>query len=115
MYSDENIRKRIWLIADGIPLKLDNMTIRTKDSGKLLVTGWTSTINFNNISKENILQELADLKSSFSDLSKAFTELNDIVTRNDLTIEYHIAFDDFGKAGIGLCSEVEGKLNWYID
>lgn len=115
MYSDQNIRQRICLIADGIPLKLDNMTIRTNDSGKLLVTGWTSTINFNNISKENILQELVDLKSFFSGLSKSFTELNDIVKRNDLTIEYHMAYDDSGKAGTGLCSEVEGKLNWYID
>jgi len=115
MYSDENIRKRIWLIADGIPLKLDSMTIRTSDSGKLLVTGWTNTINFGNISKEKILQELDDLKSSFSDLSKKFPDLYDIVNGNDLIIEYHMAYDDSGKAGIGLCSEIEGRLNWYID
>lgn len=115
MYSEENIRSRIWLVADGIPLKLDNMTIRTNDSGKLLVTGWTSTIHFKNISKERILHELDDLKSSFSDLSKSFTELTDIVKGNDLTIEYHMAYDDSGKTGIGLCSEIEGKLNWYID
>jgi hypothetical protein len=114
MYSDENIRKRIWLIADGIPLKLDNMTIQANDSGKLLVTGWTNTIYFNNISKENILEELNDLKSSFSGLSKSFVELNDLVKRNGLTIEYHMTYDT-GKAGIGLCSEIEGKLNWYID
>ncbi len=115
MYSDENIRKRIWLIPDGIPLKLDNISIRTNDSGKLLVTGWTNTLNFNNISKENILQELNKLKSSFSDLSNSFPELKDIVEANDLTIEYHMAYDDYGKVGIGLCSEIEGTLNWYID
>jgi hypothetical protein len=115
MYSDESIRQRIWLIADGIPLKLDSLTIRTSDSDKLLVTGWTNTINFSNISKENILQELNDLKCSFSDLLKKFPELNDIVKGNGLTIEYHMAYDDSGKAGIGLCSEIEGRLNWYID
>ena len=115
MYSDESIRKRIWLITDGIPLKLDSMTIRTNDSGKLLVTGWTNTISFKNISKENILRELDDLKSSFSNFSKSFPELNDIVRGNDLTIEYHIAYDDSGKTGIGLCSEIEGNLNWYIN
>jgi hypothetical protein len=75
MYSDENIRKRIWLITDCIPLKLDNLTIRINDSGKLLVTGRTHTINFNNISKQSILQELDDLKFSFSGLSKSFTPL----------------------------------------
>ena len=114
MYSDENISKRIWLLADGIPLKLDSMTIRTFDSDKLLVTGWTTTINFSNISKENLLQELDDLKSSFSDLSKKFPGLIDIVKGNNLTIEYHMAYDDSGKAGIALCSEIKGKLIWYI-
>lgn len=115
MYSDGNIKKGIWLIADGIPLKLDGMSIRINDSGKLLVTGWTNTIHFKNISKETILQELDALKSSFSDLSNSFPELKDIVKGNDLTIEYHIAYDDSGKAGIGLCSEIHGKINWYID
>ena len=115
MYSVENIRERIWLIPDGIPLKLDKMTIRTSDSGKLLVTGWTNTINFNNISKENILQELDALKSSFLDLTKSFNELNNIVKSNNLIIEYHMAYDDAGKVGIGLCSEIDGKLNWYIN
>jgi hypothetical protein len=113
MDTDE-IRKKIWRIADGIPFKLGNMTIRTTDSGKLLVTGWTNTINFKNISKGNILQELEELKSSFSDLSKSFDELNVIVKSNNLTIEYHMAYDDAGKVGIGLCSEFEGKINWYI-
>jgi hypothetical protein len=113
--EEDEIRKRIWLIADGIPFKLGNMTIRTNDSGKLSVTGWTSTIYFTNIIKGNILQELYDLKLSFGELSKSFNELNDIVKNNCLIIEYHMAYDDYGKAGIGLCSEIEGKLNWYID
>jgi len=28
---------------------------------------------------------------------------------------YHISYDDSAKAGIGLCSDIEGKLHWYID
>ena len=113
MNTDE-VRKKIWRIADGIPFKLDNMTIRIADSGKLLVTGWTGIIDFKNISKDKILQELEELKSSFSDLSKSFNELNDMIASNNLTIEYHIAYDDAGKVGIGLCSELEGKVNWHI-
>jgi hypothetical protein len=109
------LRKKICRIADGIPFKWDNMTIQTTGSGKLLVTGWTNTINFKNISKEKIREELDELKSSFWDLSKLLNELNDIVKSNNLTIEYHMAFDDAGKAGIGLCSEIEGKINWYIE
>lgn len=74
-----------------------------------------NTIHFENISKKTIAQELEDLKISFSDLSKSFNELNDLVKLNNLTIEYHIAYDDGGKAGIGLCSEIGGVINWYIE
>jgi hypothetical protein len=113
--TTKDIKERIWLIADGIPLKLDNMTIRTTDSDKLLVTGWTSTIHFENISRKNVLVELASLKDSYAELSKTYNEINDFVRINNLTIEFHIAYDDAGKVGIGLCSEICGKLNWYID
>lgn len=111
----EYMRKRIWLIADGVPLRLENMTIRTTDSGKLFVTGWTDTIQFENISRKKIAQELDDLKISFSEFSKSFTELNDLVKLNNLTIEYHMAYDDSGKVGIALCSEIGGITNWYIE
>jgi hypothetical protein len=113
--TTKDIKERIWLIADGIPLKLDNMTIKTTDSGKLLVSGWTNTIHFENISRENVLVELASLKDSYAELLKAYNELNDIVRMNNLTIEFHMAYNDAGKVGIGLCSEIDGKLNWYID
>ncbi len=110
----DDIRKRIWLIADGVPLKSGNMTIKTTDTDKLLVTGWTNTIHLENISKNKIAQELEDIKTSFSELSKSFNELINLVKLNNLTIEYHMAYDDSGKAGIGLCSEIGGIINWYI-
>ena len=108
----DNIRKRIWLIPDGVPLKLDNMTIRTTRSDILLVIGCTRTIEFKNLSKGKVLQELEELKYSFSRLSKTFSELNAIVKTNNLRIEYHMTYDDPGKVGIGLCSEIEGEINW---
>ena len=113
--TTNNLRERIYLIADGVPLKLDNATIKTTDSGKLLVTGWTNTIHFENVSKRRVLEELESLKMTFAELSKSFPELIDIVINNNLTIEYHMSYDDGGKAGIGICSEIEGELNWYID
>lgn len=48
-------------------------------------------------------------------LSESFTGLQYIVENNKLNIKYHIAYDDAGKVGIGLCSEIDGRLNWYID
>jgi len=113
--TKNDLAKRIRLVADGIPLKLENATIQTTNSGKLLVTGWTKTISFENVTKETILQELDSLKKLYSELTKSFKELNDIVTNNRLSIEYHIAYDDAGKCGIDLCSEINEKLEWYIE
>jgi len=113
--TTDDIRQRIWLIPDGVPLKLGNMTIRTSDTDKLLVTGWTNTIHFQNITREKILEELKDLKDSFSDLTNSFSEINDIVETNRLTIEFHMAYDDSGKVGIGICSEINGTINWYLN
>ena len=112
--NKEQLRERIWRITDGVPLNLGRMTIKTSDTDKLLVTGWTNTINFENISKNSVLVELKDLKDSFAELTETYDELKTIVESNNLTIEYHMAYDDAGKAGIGLCSEINGELNWYI-
>ncbi|MEN3323445.1 hypothetical protein VP395_06875 [Mariniflexile soesokkakense] len=85
------------------------------NSNKLLVTGWTNIIHFGNITKDSVMKELLDLKESFSKLTESFDEINSIVKTNNLTIEYHMEYDDSGKAGIGLCSEIDGELNWYIN
>lgn len=111
----ETIRNRIWLIPNGIPLKLENMTISATGTEKLIVTGWTKTIQYENISKEKIYIELNELKSFFIDLTESFIELKDIIKLNNLTIEYHMAYDDYGKNGIGLCSEINKKINWYFE
>ena len=113
--TKQDIRQRIWLLTDGIPLKLDSMTIQIVDSDKLLVTGWTNTIHFENISRENLLLELEGLKASYAELTKSFVELTDTVRNNSLKIEFHMAFDDSGKSGIGLCNEIEGAINWHIE
>ena len=108
------LRERIWKIADGIPLRLDNCTIKTNDSGRLLVIGWTDTMYFENISKGKVFQELNELKENFKKLADSFPDLVTIIKSNDLTIEFHMQFDDNGKAGVGLCSEIDGQINWYI-
>lgn len=112
--NESHIQDRISRIADGVPLKLGNMTIQTTDSDKLLVTGWTQTVHFENIKKDSVLRELEELKATFNDLTETFRDLTTIIEKNDLIVEYHMAYDDAGKAGIGLCSELNGELNWYI-
>lgn len=114
MDTDE-IQKKIGRIADGIPFHLGNMTIRTTDSDKLMVTGWTNTIYFKNISREKIIIEIKELKQSFFELRSSFKELEDIIINNELQVEFHMAYDDAGKCSIGICSEINGELKWYID
>jgi hypothetical protein len=109
-----DINDRIGLIAEGVPLLLDHMTIRTTDTGKLLVTGWTNTIYFENVSRDKVLLELSDLKSSYFELADRYTDLNDIVRDNNLALEFHMMYGDSGKVAIGLCSEINGTVNWYI-
>lgn len=111
----EELKERIWKIADGVPLKLGRMTIETSKTDKILVTGWTDTIHFENISKDFVIGELRDLKDSFIELIDTYNELKSIVKTHKLTIEYHMSYDDAGKAGIGLCSEIDGIINWYIE
>ena len=112
--NESHIQNRIWRIADGVPLKLGNMTIQTTDSEKLLVTGWTNTVYFENIKKSSVLRELEELKASFNDLTKTYGDLKIIIEKNNLKVEFHMAYDDAGKVGIGLCSELNGNLNWYV-
>jgi len=111
--SADEIRAKIWRIADGIPFNIGNMTIRTTDSGKLLVIGLTDVIYFENITKDKVIEEFDALKSSFSDLRESFSELDNIIKLNNLTVEFHMAYND-GKARVGLCSEIDGKINWHI-
>jgi hypothetical protein len=112
--NDRHLQERIWRIADGVPMKLGNMTIRTTGSDKLLVTGWINTIHFENIKKSSVLRELEELKVSFTDLTNTYDDLNTVINRNNLVVEFHMAYDDAGKVGIGLCSELNGELNWYL-
>jgi hypothetical protein len=109
-----NIHDRIWRIADGLPLKLGSMTIQTTDSDKLLVTGWIHTRHFENINKSSVQRELEELKEAFTDLTKTYCDLNTIIKKNNLAVEFHLAYDDAGKVGIGLCSELNGELKWYL-
>ncbi|PNQ72506.1 hypothetical protein C1T31_12020 [Hanstruepera neustonica] len=112
--NESHIQDRIWRIVDGVPLKLSNVTIKTTDSNKLLVTGWTNTVHYENIKKDSVLRELEELKATFNDLTERFVDLKTIIAKNNLVVEFHMAYDDAGKVGIELCSELNGKLNWYL-
>ena len=111
--NSEQIRERIWSIADGVPLSIENVTIRIDRAGKLLVIGQTDTCYFENVTKEKTLLELQNLKEYFISLKSQFEELQNLISLNNLTTEYHITFPD-GKNAIGICSEINNEVNWYL-
>ncbi|MFD2725475.1 hypothetical protein [Hyunsoonleella rubra] len=112
--NDKQIREGISRITDGVPLDLGRMTIKTSGTNKLIVTAWMNTLHFKNINKNSVLKELDSLKKSFSELTKTHNDLMSVIRDNNLMVEYHLNYDDSGKAGIGLCSEINGELNWYL-
>ena len=113
MELSENLRNKIWRLPDGIPVNIGNMTIRLVDN-KMLVTGWTSSLFFQNVTRTKAYEELIALKSDFSQLRAKYNELAQIPDWNNLDTEYHIAYDDGGKGAVGICSEINGELHWYI-
>src|SRR5689334_13959231 len=112
MNDHEEIRKKLGRITSGLPVLFGRMTIQMVDE-KLIVTGWTSTFYFENLNRDEVGKELEGLKKDFSNLSASFVELSHILESNHLNIEYHMAYDT-GKSGIALCSEIKGRLVWYI-
>jgi hypothetical protein len=111
--NSKQLNQRIMLIPDGFPLILENMTVRVERTGKLLVFGWTQTHYLENISKDKILTELDNLKNDFSILLQQFAELRSLIELNNLKVEFHIDWNE-GKNGIGICSEIDGIINWYL-
>jgi hypothetical protein len=49
------------------------------------------------------------LRKKWKDLIKKSNELSDFI--KDKKIEYSLSFD-YGKGGLGLCKEIDGKIIW---
>ncbi len=107
-----DIRQRILLIADGVPLKVGNITIKI-EAGKSIVTYWTETYHLKNVSEANSIIELGNLKKNFLLLIRQFEDLQNLIHLNDLKIEYYIAHDT-GKSAVYICEEIDGKFSWHL-
>lgn len=98
------------IIEQGQPFRVNNLLLSKLDSGSLTVTGWTQYIHLESLTEDYALKELAAIKQEFKDLVLSSDEWEQFV--QDKAIEYNLAFDDYGKAGIGICKEKEGKITW---
>lgn len=108
--DESHIKERIRIIPDGAPLhfKNSNLTIR-KEENTLLAIRWISS-NYSLITKERVLEELELLKNAYKVITTNFKDLEILLRNNGYDLEYQVMYDDYGKAGILLCSEANGNL-----
>jgi hypothetical protein len=110
----DKLLESIWRIGDGVPLAINNMIIKTTDSGKLLITRIIENISLDCVSRLSIETELSLLRKDYMTLSNKYPDLNKIKEYNQLNIEFHIAcYSSVGQI-IGLCSQIQNEINWYI-
>lgn len=77
------------------------------------VTGWSQYTNFANLTRQQCLRELEEIKALFYKMVDASSELKDFI--KDKFIEFNLCFDDYGKVSIGICSEKNGIVKWEVD
>ncbi len=98
------------LLQDNHDLKVGDLTLSLKENKKLIVTGWSNFIHFENLTKKQSLIELHQIKNLFGQMlnsSKDFAEFSE-----NKTIKYVLNYDDAGKCGIEVCSEENGEISW---
>src|SRR5688500_3498871 len=90
--------------VEDLRLKLDNVTFH--------VIGWSQYQNLPNFSQVIAIRELKEIKDLFTRIINSSKELAEFVATKKIV--YHLYFDDYGKASIVICSEIDGIVEWYI-
>ena len=106
------IKNAIILLTDGHPYKVGDLTFGSKDKNHFSVTGWTLTNDLKNITKENAVKELNEIKDLFKRMTSVSKQLSDFIENK--RIEYHLGFD-YGMGALGICTETNGEVKWEAD
>jgi hypothetical protein len=103
------IRNAIEFLQDGISFKVGALTFSAKDKGSFSVTGWTIKNDLKNVTKQSALNEMNEIKSLFLKMVQVSPEFSVFVDQRQ--IEFNLGYD-YGMGGIGICSEIDGKIKW---
>jgi hypothetical protein len=106
------IENAVLLLLNGHGLKVNELTLRSKDQFTLTVTGWTNYNHIGNITEQIALSELEQTKNSFSEMLNLSKSLMDFTKKRQ--VEYYLSYDDSGKCSIPICKEMNGELEWKI-
>ena len=110
---EERIKTALEFLKDGQSFTVGELRFSAEKKGTLEVTGWSQYKNFENLTKQQSLKELKEIKALFYKMVDASKDLKIFVENK--SIEFNLCFDDYGKGSIVICSQKEQKLNWEID
>lgn len=107
------IRTALEFLKDGQSFTVGEIRLGAEKPGVIEVTGWSQYTNFANLTKQQCLRELEEIKELFYKMVDASSELKDFT--KDKSAEFTLCFDDYGKGSIAICSQKDQELNWEID
>lgn len=106
------LKNTILLLADGHTLKVGDLTFGCKDENHFSVTGWTIKNDLTNVTKHSAINELAEIKRLFTEMTIASNELAEFIKNRQ--IEYCLGYD-YAIGAIGICKEINGQIIWEVD
>jgi hypothetical protein len=106
------IKTAIESLKNGHPVMIDNILIGVKEMNNLYVTGWTKCKQIKDLTRDQAIIELNEIKTTFMHLVDFSSELKNFIQNK--TINYNLAIS-YRTAGIGICSEKDGVLIWRFD
>lgn len=110
---EERIRTALEFLKDCQSFKVGELRLGAGKQGVIEVAGWTQYTNFANLTKQQSLRELEEIKTLFYKMVNASPDLKDYI--KDKSAEFNLYFDDYGKGSIELCSEKEKVVTWEAD
>jgi hypothetical protein len=112
--SEELIKRlesSIEFITDDLPIRVGDFVLGRADSGRKEVKGYIESLDKPNIPKQELQDIMADMKQSFLELADKSEKFSLFVKERG--VDYWL-LGDIGKAGVALCSEIEGVFHSYI-
>jgi hypothetical protein len=107
------VKTAIEFLKDGQSFTVADLRLSIEENNTLRVTGWSQYIDFENLTTQQSIKELEEIKSLFKRMIEVSSDLRTFIEGK--SIKYSLYFDDYGRASIPICSEENGLLKWEVN